>query len=100
MASYRFTPTARRGYEQILEYVERQFGPRVARRVLERMESAFAQLAESPGLGHVRDDLTADRRIRFWSVAPSLIAYQQRGPDEIVILFVERAERDWRSLLE
>jgi hypothetical protein len=36
--------------------------------------------------------------VLFWSVAPTLIAYRRRG-DGVEVLFIERAERDWRRLL-
>ena len=49
MATYRLTPTARVGYQRILEYVDREFGMQVAAAVFERIESAFVQLAEHPG---------------------------------------------------
>ncbi len=97
-ANYRLTPTARSSYREIVAYVERDFGVRVAEEVFERLEAAFRRLAETPGLGHVREDITLDERILFWSVAPTLIAYR-RQPGGIEILFVERAERDWHELL-
>ncbi|MEE9394834.1 MAG: type II toxin-antitoxin system RelE/ParE family toxin [Planctomycetota bacterium] len=99
MARYRLTPQARTGFRNILEYVERDFGVRVAERVLDRIESAFELLAESPGIGHSREDLTTDDRIQFWTVGPTLIAYRP-GIDIVEILIVERGERDWERLLE
>jgi plasmid stabilization system protein ParE len=56
-------------------------------------------LAESPGVGHVREDITQNESVLFWSVRPSLIAYR-RAADVVEILFVERGERDWDRLLE
>lgn len=99
MAGYRLTPRARSGLRSILEYVEGRFGVRVAERVLDELEAAFEQLAQSPGVGHLREDITSKEQVRFWSVKPSLIAY--RLVDGVVeILFVERGERDWEKLLE
>ncbi len=99
MIGYRLTPQARIGFRNILEYVEDRFGVRVAERVLDKLEAAFDMLAESPGIGHSREDLTADEQVQFWSVGPTLIAYR-RAADIIEVLFVERGERDWERLLE
>ena len=98
MTSYRLTPEARAGFHRILDYVEAQFGLRIAERVLNRLVAAFERLASSPGLGRRREELTDDASIRFWSDSPSVIAY--RVVDDVVeILFVERGERDWHGLL-
>ncbi len=45
-----------------------------ADRVRDELRSAMRQLAETPGIGHTRVDVS-DRRIRFWSVYSYLIAY-------------------------
>ena len=79
---YVLTPRARIGLFGILDHVAHTFGERVASAVLDRLEHAFAMLAEHPGLGHTRADMTADERIRFWSVGPTLIAYRS-GPDAL-----------------
>lgn len=100
MASYRLTPKAREGFRDILAYVDKRFGAQVAERVLDRLVAAFEFIAESPGTGHRREDLTQDERIRFWSVGPTLIAYRPGSQDPVEILFVERGERDWERLLE
>jgi plasmid stabilization system protein ParE len=83
---------------RIVLYVESRFGVDVAERVLEDIESACERLAANPGVGHRRDDLTRDDRIRFWPVGPTLIAYRAE-PELLEVLSVERGDRDWRSLL-
>jgi len=99
VSGYKLTPQARIGFRNILEYVEDRFGVRVAERILDKLEAAFELLAESPGIGHVREGITSNEKVRFWSVGPTLIAY--RLMDGLVeILFVERGERDWERLLE
>ncbi|MCI5065263.1 type II toxin-antitoxin system RelE/ParE family toxin [bacterium] len=97
--TYRLTPQARDGFRRILTYVEEEFGSRVAERVLDDLEAAFATLAASPGLGHLRTDITPNENVRFWPVGPSLIAYRDK-PGAIEILFIERGDRDWRAMLE
>ncbi len=97
MNRYQLTPRARQGFKEILEYVEREFGPRVAEDVLDRLVSAFERIARHPGMGHVRPEVTDDKAVRFWSVGPTVIAYRPAG-DRVEILFIERGERDWERL--
>ena len=100
MASYRLTPRARDGLRDILDYVDTEFGHAVAERVLDRLVDAFAMLGANPGVGHRRDDLTSNDRVRFWSVGPTLIAYRAADGAAVEILIVERGERDWERLLK
>lgn len=93
---YRLTPTARAGFQAILDYAEDTFGWEVAERVAGNLERAFVLLAENPSAGHARKDLTTDPRTRFWSVGPTLIAYRSGSPG-IEVLFVARGELDWES---
>jgi antitoxin ParD1/3/4/toxin ParE1/3/4 len=97
VTKYRLTPRARQGLAEILEYVAREFGTDAAEAVLDRLVAAFDLIASQPGVGHVREDITDDRAIRFWSVAPALIAYRT-GADAVEILIVERGDRDWPQL--
>ena len=98
MANYRLTPTAEHGLREILIYADREFGSDIASEVLERLVCAFENVAANPEIGHLRQDLTVNPNIRFWSVPPSLIAYRIRE-NSIEILFVERGEKDWQRLL-
>ena len=100
MARFRLTPNAREGLFRLIESVDQRFGARVAERVLDQFAGAFDRIGETPGIGHRREDLTEDDRIRFWSVGPSLIAYRIRPNAPVEVLFVERGERDWESILE
>lgn len=99
MPGYWLTPQARTGFQNIVDCVEDRFGARAAERVLDRLLDTFERLAESPGIGQHREDLTSDDRIRFWSVGPTLIAYRSVG-DSIQILIIERGERDWEQLMK
>ncbi len=92
------TPRARSGLAEAIDYVERRFGPATALEVLAGFESEFRRIATFPRLGHSRRDLTDDDAIRFRSLGPALLAYREteRG---VEILIVERAERDWSTLV-
>ena len=97
-ARYQLTPKARDGLLRIAEDVAHGFGIVVAERVVTALERAFEQLATHPDIGHLREDLTNDREVRFWSVGPTLIAY--RGSSSAIeIIAVERGELDWQQLL-
>ena len=99
MSGYRLTPRARTGLIRMTLHVEGQFGQDVAHRVIDALEQAFERLAEHPGIGHRREDLTADEHVLFWSVGPTLIAYRE-FVEGVEILFVERGELDWEHMLE
>tara|TARA_R110002073_G_scaffold156258_3_gene311562 strand:+ start:293 stop:601 length:309 start_codon:yes stop_codon:yes gene_type:complete len=98
VSGYELTPRAEEGLLRIVNYVEQQFGTRVTDRVLDSIESALLGLAQSPLTGHVRQDLTGDESIRFWSVGPTLIAYRFHS-SPIEVLFIERGDLDWKRLL-
>lgn len=97
MTRYALTPRARAGLRETLEYVEREFGPLVTDDVIDRISAALELVAETPSIGHVREDITRNKRVRFWSVGPTLIAY--RAADEMVqVLFIERGDQNWERL--
>jgi plasmid stabilization system protein ParE len=97
--SYILTERARTGLSAIAIYVCNRFDADVAIATVEKIEKACQTLAENPGLGHLREDLTSDEVIRFWPVGPSLLAYRPTE-DGIVVLFIERGNKDWKRLLE
>ena len=97
-AAYRLTPEARDGFQRIACDAEERFGPEVADKVVEAIETAFERLTSNPAIGHSREDLTQDERIRFWSVGPTLLAYRTQ-PKWVEIVFVERGEMDWERML-
>ncbi len=96
---YRLTLKAQHGYLHIIQQVELRFGPRVASAVEERLAQAFEQLASMPLIGHLREDITFDQSVRFWSVGRTLIAYQPHSWG-VEILFVESGEMDWSGALD
>ncbi len=70
----------------------------MAAKVFALLEEAFERLARNPGIGHRREDFGRDDSVRFWTVGASFVAY--RIADGVTeILFVERGEYDWATLL-
>ncbi len=83
--------------EELLGYVLENSGEERARHVADRIQEAFQLLADNPGLGHRREDLTSSP-VRFYSVWSWLIIYK---PDTkpLQVARVVHAHRDVESLL-
>jgi len=83
MSSFRLAPEAARDIEEIWEYIARD-SVRAARRVRLGLLAACRRLAQHPGLGHRREDLT-DKPVLFWPVYSYFIIYNPATkPLEIV----------------
>lgn len=67
----------------------------MADRAIDRLEAEFDALAESPGIGHVREDI-APRTIRFRTVYSYAIAYREID-DGVLILAVLHGARNLAS---
>jgi plasmid stabilization system protein ParE len=79
------TPQARADLLEIWNYIAED-SQENANEVLERLYVAFTRLAETPGMGHHREDL-ADARHRFWTVYSYVIAYRdQTSPLQIIAI--------------
>lgn len=97
-ATYNFTLTseAQNDLTALQDYIS-QDNPTAVVRVIDACFAAFAKLAESPFIGHKREDLTA-RDVRFWSVYSYLIVYDA-NTKPISIVRVLSGYRDIMSLL-
>ena len=83
--SFVLTPQARADLLEIWNYIAED-SPENADRILERLYAAFTRLAETPRIGHHREDL-ADARHRFWTVYSYVIAYRdQIRPLQIIAI--------------
>jgi plasmid stabilization system protein ParE len=69
-----------------------------ALKLYDGFEEAFGLLAERPGLGHSRQDLT-DRPLRFWSVYSYLVVYDPESRP-LTIVAVLHGARDVEKLLK
>ena len=99
MSALRFTLTrsARNDLEEIWEYISRD-SIDAADRVLGEIEEAANRLGETPGIGHLRPDLSA-RGSRFFAVYSYLLVYRAEA-QPIIILRVLHGARDVQALLE
>ena len=70
--------------DEILTYVLEQSGHQRAQHVAEGLRKSLHKLAESPGLGHKREDLTSSH-VLFYMVWSYLVIYRPNtNPLEIV----------------
>lgn len=80
---YGLHPQAYSDLDEIRDYIA-QDSPDAADRVIDEIFDCFERLAQFPGLGHARPDLTS-RGLRFVAVRGYLIAYaSERKPLRIV----------------
>jgi len=82
--------------QDIWEYVSED-SLDAADRILEDFYNAFVQLAEMPGMGHKRQDLTT-RDVLFWPVHSYLVIYKLSDPLRIVRVI--HGKRDVKKLLK
>lgn len=89
---------AARDLDEILTYVLEQDGPQRAQHVADRLHESLQKLADAPGLGHRREDLTS-APVLFRAVWSYLVVYR---PDStpLEIVRVLHGARDLPSLLE
>jgi len=98
MSAFLIAPAARTELEEIWDYyaVELQ-NPDVADRIRDEIFNAFRKLADTPGVGHFRSDLSAEP-LRFWRVRKYLIIYRsEKQPIEIVRVL--HGARDVQAIL-
>ncbi len=72
---------------------------RAAERIMAEFEAALRGLAESPGKGHSRTDLTRESGILFWPVRHFLVVYRS-GTNPLEVLRVLHGRRNVMRELE
>jgi plasmid stabilization system protein ParE len=91
-----FTEEAETQLLEILDYLADE-GQSAAVRVRDAIYDAVGKLAERPGIGHTREDLT-DRPLRFWTVYAYLLVYDPASRP-LTIVAVLHSARDVELLL-
>jgi len=94
---YRLTETAQRHVDRIGVFIAED-SIEAALKVYGALEEAFKLLAENPGVGHTREDLT-DRPLKFWSVFSYLVVYDPASAPLTVVAVLHGA-RDVGQLLK
>lgn len=93
---YQLSQNAAAEIDQILDYLAEQ-SEDAAFRVGSALIEAFELLAEQPGIGHWRRDLT-DATYKFWSVFSYYVVYDPSS-SPLMIISVVHGARDVRRLL-
>jgi toxin ParE1/3/4 len=92
-----FTEEAETQLLEILDYVADE-SVSAAVRVRHAIFDAVGKLAETPGIGHTREDLT-DRPLKFWTVYSYLVVYDPESRP-LTIVAVLHGARDVEHLLK
>lgn len=95
--TYVVSPLALDDIDEAAEFVERHQSVAAADRLIDDLYAAFAQLANNPGLGHRRPDLTP-LPVHFWTLRGRYaVVYRKTQPIEIVRILAWK--RDIETLL-
>ena len=97
MKPYHVAPEAEDDLRQIWRYLLGEAGLAVANKIQGELVDAFEGLADVPGKGHRRPDLTR-KDVLFFGVYQYLIVYRRASTVEIVA--VVHGKRDVKRLLK
>lgn len=97
MKPYIVAPDAEADLKQIWRYLLGEAGLAVANRIQGELVGAFEGLADAPGKGHRRSDLT-NLDVLFFSLYQYMIVYRQTKTVEIVAVL--HGKRDVKRLLK
>lgn len=97
MSEFVLTQVAKADLLKILEYLDGD-NPGAVLKVVDALDDAMQLLADNPGIGHRRPDLTP-QDVRFWSVFRYLVIYRP-STKPLEIVRVLHGKRDVRRLLE
>jgi plasmid stabilization system protein ParE len=96
MTSFRLSLEAAQDLLEIYEYIA-QDSVEAAERVRVELLEATRKLAEMPGKGHLRQDLTS-RRVLFWPIRSYQIIYSASQPLEVIAVL--HGKRNPRRILK
>ncbi len=97
MSRYVLTPQAKADLTQVLDFIRQSNGD-AAVRVRAEFHNAMRKLAEMPGMGHLRTDVTGEA-LRFWRVYSYLVVYRPETRP-LQIIRVLHGARDIMTILE
>lgn len=97
-AGYRLSRAAEQDLEELLDYVSEQSGTSRTLKLHEKFVAAFEQLAQMPGSGSKRTELTGER-VRWWLVFNWIVLYDCESVP-ITILRVIHSARAIERILD
>jgi plasmid stabilization system protein ParE len=95
MKRFKLSPEAAQDIREVWAYIAAD-SIKAARCLRLQIFVACQRIAENPGIGQSREDIT-EKPVLFWSTGSYLIVYAARKPVEIVRVL--HSARDVRSLL-
>jgi antitoxin ParD1/3/4/toxin ParE1/3/4 len=95
MKGYQLSRAAQADLDSIADYLDENAGTDRAIDIITRIREGFGKLAQSPGIGHYRQDLL-DQRYRFWVIYSYLIVYRWEI-EPIRIIAVVHGARDLQA---
>lgn len=96
MNEYALSVATEQDLDEIWEYIA-QDNIDAADRWIEKLFDAFQSLAQAPGMGHTREDLTG-APVLFWPVGAYLIVYRVQ-PAWVEVVAVTQGARDIPTFL-
>jgi plasmid stabilization system protein ParE len=96
VAEYRLTIAATEDLDEIRKYLRKR-SLSAAKKVDDELRRAFHILAESPRIGHFREDLD-ENQLRFWTVYSYSVIYRPEAGG-ITVIRVLHAAQDIRAIL-
>jgi plasmid stabilization system protein ParE len=97
MTGFILAPEAVEDVFEIWQYLHRREGLELANRVENELYDDFARLADMPGQGHARSDLTS-HAVLFFALYANMIVYRPEQPLEIVRML--HGKRELKRVLE
>jgi len=95
--AFELSGRARKDLFDILDYIADD-NPAAALRIGEEIYEACSRLAERPGIGHLRDDVTG-KPFRFWSVRGRYTIVYHEGFEPLTIVRIFGPGQDMTSAL-
>lgn len=93
MARVRLAPEARQDFDDILDYLRRMAGPRIADRYADLIVAAVERLSEFSGIGTPRPELGAETRLLV--IHPYLLIYDgDQASEEVNVLRILHGSRN------
>ena len=96
---YVLAAQARQDLAEIAGHIAENSGLAPAEQVVRELQASFRFLAEQPGAGHTRADLTDDPTVRFWRVYSYLVVFVSTARP-IAVVSILHGARDPEAIAE
>jgi len=98
--TYELSPASRQDLVDIEDATLEQFGLEQALRMHDEFAAAFEKLAENPGLGHIRENLSpSGKHFHYWPVKKTFLIVYRAGSSPLQIVRVLHGKRHVKAIL-